>query len=65
HVNKPWVLKSALNFLIFQKLKEADIEIPFPQRDLHLKSGLKEQQQIARDLLENTFSGAGKQNDRD
>lgn len=65
HVNKPRVLKSALNFLIFQKLKEADIEIPFPQRDLHLKSGLKEQQQIARDLLENTFSGAGKQNDRD
>lgn len=30
--------QSNLNFRIFKRLKEEDIEIPFPQRDLHLKS---------------------------
>lgn len=38
HYNKPKVLKSTLNFLIFKKLTDAQIEIPFPQRDLHIKS---------------------------
>jgi small-conductance mechanosensitive channel len=32
-------IKSQLYFEIFQALREAGIEIPFPQRDLHLKSG--------------------------
>ncbi|UBM59377.1 mechanosensitive ion channel [Marinilongibacter aquaticus] len=31
--------KSELRFMIVKKFKENDIEIPFPQRDLHLKSG--------------------------
>ncbi|SOE19559.1 Mechanosensitive ion channel [Spirosomataceae bacterium TFI 002] len=31
--------KSNLRFLIVQKFKERGVEIPFPQRDLHLKSG--------------------------
>jgi small-conductance mechanosensitive channel len=32
-------LVSDLNFAIHSKLKEHDISVPFPQRDLHLKSG--------------------------
>ena len=31
---------SEMNFIIEQKLRENDIEIPFPQRDLHVRSGL-------------------------
>jgi small-conductance mechanosensitive channel len=38
----PKVLKSQLYFAIFKKFKENNIEIPFPQRDLHLKSGFDE-----------------------
>lgn len=40
YINKPSILKSDLYFAIFEKFKEHNIEIPFPQRDLHLKSGL-------------------------
>ncbi|MFQ5596693.1 MAG: mechanosensitive ion channel family protein [Nitrospiria bacterium] len=36
---RPRVLKSELNYLIFHTLKEHGIEIPFPQRDLHIRNG--------------------------
>ena len=39
-INRPKVLQSQLNYAIFKKFKEHNIEIPFPQRDLHIKSGL-------------------------
>lgn len=39
YIDKPIVLKSQLYYEIFEKFKEHNIEIPFPQRDLHLKSG--------------------------
>ena len=32
--------QSDLNYAIFAALAEKGIEIPFPQRDLHLKSGV-------------------------
>jgi len=38
-VEVPDQLKSEVNFAIWYALKEAGIEIPFPQRDLHIKSG--------------------------
>ena len=38
-IDKPIVLKSELYYNIFEKFKENNIEIPYPQRDLHLKSG--------------------------
>ena len=38
-INRPNVLKSQLYYAIFKKFTEENIEIPFPQRDLHLKSG--------------------------
>lgn len=36
---KPRRFRSDLNFAIEKKLRENKIEIPFPQRDLHLRSG--------------------------
>jgi small-conductance mechanosensitive channel len=41
YINRPSILKSDLYFSIFEKFKEHDIEIPFPQRDLHLKTGFE------------------------
>lgn len=38
YTDKPRRLISELNFAIFEKFKEHNIEIPFPQRDLHIKS---------------------------
>lgn len=41
-IDEPWsfpTVKSALYFSIWYRLKEANIEIPFPQRDLHVRSG--------------------------
>lgn len=36
--DRPTPFKSALYFAIFDKFKEHNVEIPFPQRDLHLKT---------------------------
>ena len=38
HTDKPRILKSELYFEIFKAFKAANIEIPFPQRDLHIRS---------------------------
>ena len=37
-INKPAILKSILYFEIFKRFRKANIEIPFPQRDLHIKN---------------------------
>ncbi len=36
----PPILKSKLYFSIFEKFKEHGVEIPFPQRDIHIRTGL-------------------------
>lgn len=41
YVNKPKVLKSQLYYEIFRRFREEKVEIPFPQRDIHLKSGFE------------------------
>lgn len=41
YINRPKVLKSQLYYEIFRRFGEDQIEIPFPQRDLHLKSGFE------------------------
>ncbi|WP_421898495.1 mechanosensitive ion channel family protein [Marinoscillum sp.] len=38
HTDRPRVLKSELYFEIFKRFKEENIEIPFPQRDIHIKT---------------------------
>ena len=37
--HRPSRFRSDLNFAIEEKFREAGIEIPFPQRDLHIRSG--------------------------
>lgn len=46
YIDKPHVLKSQLYYAIFKKFKEHNVEIPFPQRDLHFKSGFSEKNQL-------------------
>lgn len=41
YTERPRVLKSQLYYAIFKKFKDNHIEIPFPQRDLHIRSGLE------------------------
>lgn len=41
YINKPNVLKSQLYYEIFKRFGEEKVEIPFPQRDLHIRSGLE------------------------
>ena len=38
HSDKPRILKSELYFEIFKRFKEEGVEIPFPQRDIHIKT---------------------------
>jgi small-conductance mechanosensitive channel len=36
---RPSRYRSDLNFAIVEKFREAEIELPFPQRDLYIRSG--------------------------
>lgn len=42
-VKKRYEVQNKLNQAIVRKFKEYEIEIPFPQRDLHVRSGLNEE----------------------
>jgi small-conductance mechanosensitive channel len=46
---RPRRYRSDLNFAIEKKLREAGIEIPNPQRDLHIRSGVLQVQNVDRD----------------
>ncbi|MBE0557499.1 MAG: mechanosensitive ion channel [Proteobacteria bacterium] len=37
YIDRPGVLKSQLYYAIYEKFKEHGVEIPFPQRDIHIK----------------------------
>ncbi len=56
--HRPARYRSDLNFAIHRKLQEAGIEIPFPQRDLNIRSGtLKiERSRVQRDRPEDASS---------
>ena len=41
YIDRPIILRSELYYRIFEKFKEENVEIPYPQRDLHLKSGFE------------------------
>ncbi len=47
YINRPKVLKSQLYYAIFKKFAEPGVEIPFPQRDIHLKSGFDKLDKLA------------------
>ncbi len=40
YITTPGILRSKLYFEIFEKFRENGIEIPFPQRDLHMKNSV-------------------------
>lgn len=40
YINRPQILKSELYYEIFRNFNERGIEIPFPQRDIHLRTGI-------------------------
>ncbi len=40
-ISAPSVLQSDLNFAIFKEFKAHGIEVPFPQRDLHIRSAVE------------------------
>ena len=44
---RPKLLRSQLYYEIFKKFREQGIEIPFPQRDLHLKTGFEKPKEKA------------------
>jgi small-conductance mechanosensitive channel len=46
YINRPNDLKSQLYYEIFKRFKKEGIEIPFPQRDIHLKSGFEQENLI-------------------
>ena len=60
-VTTPKVIASDLYFELFAAFKEEGLEIPFPQRDLHLRSGL----QTVPALSEAASPSAGMQRDAD
>ena len=47
--HRPSRYRSDLNFSIERKLREGGIEIPFPQRDLHIRSGVLKTENIYTD----------------
>ncbi len=44
YIDRPRILKSHLYFEIFRRFAEAGVEIPFPQRDIHIKSTVASEQ---------------------
>ncbi len=55
---RPRRYKSDLNFAIERKLREAGIEIPFPQRDLHIRSGVLQVNSAAAAQEQSATNGA-------
>jgi len=41
YINRPNVLKSQLYYEVFKRFETEGVEIPFPQRDLHIRSGFE------------------------
>jgi len=47
-VNRPGVLKSQLYYEIFRRFRKEGVEIPFPQRDIHIQNWPSGEDRIAR-----------------
>ncbi len=46
HTDKPNILKSELYYEIFKRFREEGVEIPFPQRDIHVITPPKDKEQL-------------------
>ncbi len=60
-IDEPWLIpfvRSTLYFSIWYKLKRANIEIPFPQTDLHMRSGELKVRMTSQEDPGNRGSGA-------
>lgn len=57
--NRPQTYRSDLNFAINRKLAEAGIEIPFPQRDLNIRSGILKMEQVLPKPKDDDFGHSG------
>lgn len=62
YTEKPRILKSQLYYAIFKKFRDNKIEIPFPQRDLHFKSGFEWMGNINKHGQESTATGMASEN---
>ena len=51
-VDRKGRLVSQLNFEIYDRFRAAGIEFPFPQRDLHIKSGVLDVRQLPADVID-------------
>ncbi|MDH3710029.1 MAG: mechanosensitive ion channel [Cyclobacteriaceae bacterium] len=49
YTDRPNVLKSQLYYAIFKKFRDNNVSIPFPQRDLHIKSDLRDWKEVVSD----------------
>jgi small-conductance mechanosensitive channel len=47
--DRPSRYRSDINFAIAEKFREAGIEFPFPQRDVHIKDGVLKLENVAAD----------------
>ncbi len=52
YTDRPVVLKSQLNYAIFKKFTDNNVEIPFPQRDLHIRTETEKTVVFRQDLSE-------------
>ncbi|WP_372473481.1 mechanosensitive ion channel family protein [Capnocytophaga sp. ARDL2] len=50
YIHKPVVLKSHLYYLIFKEFEKHNIEVPFPQRDIHIRSGFPKMDDFERKM---------------
>jgi small-conductance mechanosensitive channel len=57
-VHRKGRLISSLNFAIYERFKEHQIEIPFPQRDLHIRSGAIELKELSASAAQRTPQAA-------
>lgn len=47
YIRKPLILKSEIYYDIFKLFKEHNVEIPFPQRDVHIRSDVAQQDSLS------------------
>ena len=62
YTERPRVLKSQLYYAIFKKFRDNKVEIPFPQRDLHFKSGFEWMEKVNQRGQESPAAGMPSEN---